>query len=72
LEFQKLDLVVKVDGWNLAFRVEGQVSVFKFEAQNQASGLTVNALQVLGSRFALGVVARWQKDHIELLWDCIE
>jgi hypothetical protein len=65
-------LVVKVDGWDLAFRVEGQVSVFKFEAQNKAPGLTVNALQVLGSRFALGVVARWHKDYIELLVNCIE
>ena len=26
LRFQKLDLVVKVDGWNIVFRVESQVS----------------------------------------------
>ena len=36
MRFQKLDLVVKVDGWDLAFRVAGRVSVFKFESPNHA------------------------------------
>ncbi len=36
MSFQKLDLVVKVAGWDLAFRVEGRVSVLKFESQNHA------------------------------------
>ena len=49
MSFQKLDLVVKVDGWDLAFRVEGQVSVFKFEGQNQA--FRVEGQRTLGTWF---------------------
>ncbi len=36
MSFQKLDLVVEVDGWDPTFMVEGRVSVFKFESQNHA------------------------------------
>ncbi len=55
LSFQKLDLVVKVDGWDLAFRFEAQVSVFKFESQNQA--FRVESQRTLGTWFKVCVGA---------------
>ncbi len=53
MSFQKLDLVVKVDGWDLAFSVEGRVSVFKCESPNHA--FRVESQRTLGTWFKVCV-----------------
>ncbi len=53
MSFQKLDLVVKVESWDLAFRVESRVSVFKRESPNHA--FRVESQRTLGTWFKVCV-----------------